>query len=118
MQDQTWTTKDGTVMQVTEMTLDHCRNVIRLLERHAPVIEMKYTMSEVVRLSQPVPHIIGLDENGNDVEAPRHEWTNMMPSGRMACDAFDREMEERFRNPVQWLHTLPLLVALDARVAQ
>ena len=114
-QDLVWHRRDGLPVALAEMDAGYCRNVIRMLERTAPSIQLKYTMAELTALTRPIPTVIGEDMDGTPVLASRQDWTSLMPSGEMAQDAFNRELEQRAADPVTWLHTLPLLVALDRR---
>lgn len=115
MQDQVWPKRDGSPVALAEMEIGHARNVVAMLDRAAARIERAYSMAEIRILSKPLPTVIG-EYKGESIYAPEREWTNSMPSGDMASDAFDREIHERAENPVRWLHTMPLLEALDRRI--
>lgn len=116
-QTKVWTTKDGTDIPLADMTPEHRRNALAHTLRHAAMIESQVTMQELVYLATPRPTVTGIDQHGAPIPGPP---VNMMPSGEMAQDAFDAAMDERARNPRQFVTTLPLvqellrLVGLDA----
>lgn len=107
-QTTVWTTKDGTDIPLTSMTPEHRRNALAMVMRNAALIESQLTAGELQRLMQPVPTVIG-EDHGVPVLGPSE---NLMPRGEMAQDAFDAMLDERMRNPRQFVLTLPLVVEL------
>ncbi len=94
-QDLVWHRRDGRPVALAAMDAGYCRNVIRMLERTAPSIQLTYTMAELTALTRPIPTAIRVDLDGTPVLASRRDWTSLMPSGEMAQDAFNQELEQR-----------------------
>ena len=111
-QTQTWTTKDGTTLLLTQMSLRHKRNVVAMLERYAASIELTVSCREMALLNQPVPTVLG--SHGRDIPGPP---VSLWPGGEMAEEALLAEFDARQADPVAWLHTLPLVKELDRQIA-
>lgn len=97
-QDMVWHRRDGRPVALAEMDAGYCRNVIRMLERTAPSIQLKYTMAELTALTRPIPTMIGEDLDGTPVLASRRDWTSLMPGGGMPQDAFNRKLGQQARH--------------------
>lgn len=91
-QSEIWIDADGNTHQIPDMEIRHARNVIRLLERKAAQIHDA--------------------ESWDYVSGPG-------PSGDVACDAFEAEME-RFMSadPLEWVRSTDLVQALYQRIGE
>jgi hypothetical protein len=118
MQDEYWETREGARVRPENMTLQHLRNTVAMLERKAVGIELRHTMRLLIELSTKVATVIGEDEHGQAILADREKWADLMPRGEMAIDAFERELDWRREHPVEWLHTLPLIAKMDRLIAE
>jgi hypothetical protein len=84
-QDRVWI-EDGKLIPLKELQPQHRRNLIAYLERNAEKLKWSF---ELAMLS------------------------GLQPSGDMACDAFDSEMEKLERTSgIDWLNGLPLMIEL------
>ncbi len=113
MQGETWTARDGRVLPIADMAPDHKAACVKMLMRQAALIERRYTMAEMARLSTLTPTVMG-EIDGKPIIAPRRDWVDLLPRGQAAQDAFDRELQERWDNPERWLLSTPLVKALSA----
>lgn len=86
-QGEIWQPKQGPAVRIADMDACHRYNTMRFLERRAGLLA--------------------------DAEVWRMLLSPMQPSGDMACDAFEREIDEMQREPVEWLRTTPLHQALS-----
>lgn len=90
-QDEYWVDASGTRLDLDEMDVDHCINVARWILRALPRL------------------------------AERDTWRMAMgpgPTGDVACDSFDREMDQLERivtDPAAWADEMPLMKALKRR---
>lgn len=91
-QDKTWTDATGHVWQLEKMDPRHRRNVLNVLERNAFRLVVRDYM---LLTSGPFG-----------------------PQGDMACDAFDREMDDAFDNPLPVLRGYKLIKRLTELVAE
>jgi hypothetical protein len=109
-----WWFPDGRPrVRIADMDESWRRNAAAFLLRHARGAEFRYTLGELDVLSTPVPFVVGVREDGTVVERTDPSVT-LGPSGDMACDAFDREVEERRDHPEEWLKVTTLYQALTA----
>jgi hypothetical protein len=113
-QGEVWFPKDRPKLRVQDMDLGHRRNAANWLVRRAASWEHAYTVGELIWLVSGcggVWHEVTSDGAGNPVAGP---VVSMMPSGDMACDAFEREQEGRAADPAAWIQTTALYRALVA----
>jgi hypothetical protein len=92
-QEEWWAPKVGSMIRVVNMTDTHRWHTVRMLERNA--------------------HSIAMDEHwrmGLMAGGP------LGPGGDMACDAFEREMGDLLRYPLEFLRSRPLYEALARRL--
>lgn len=92
-QTETWKTRDGRLIKLEDLELSHLKNIVAMLERKAETIEMVYSLNEL-------------------------GWLENMPMGDHAQDAFENALDERARNPVSWLRSMPLLRELNRLIAE
>jgi hypothetical protein len=101
------------VLIATEMNDGWRRNAANLIIRHAAIYELHYASSEMnwllTGLGGTMLEVLGHDDNGDPVLGSP---VSMMPSGDMACDAFDRELDDRAHDPEKWIKTTTLYKAL------
>lgn len=88
----------------TEMNDGWRRNAANWLVKRAELFEFSYSIEEIRWLEG------GL--GGSLVDAMTGETVSMMPGGDMACDAFEREQNDRAENPEEWIKTTRLYNAL------
>lgn len=86
----TWRTKDGLVMDVSQMTSRHALNAYLYLHRTASRRAWNEAMNDLTGL--------------------------FAPRGDAACDAVEELHQEMAQYPHAWLDETPLVVALWARV--
>jgi hypothetical protein len=110
MQTEYWTRRDGTRILLQEMELSHIKATIAMLDRQAPRIAMRHGLRLMSAALCTAPTVIGVDEHGRDIEGPS---VSLGPSGDLAQNAFDRELDELRTHPHHWLHTLPLVRKLE-----
>jgi hypothetical protein len=90
-QGEWWLPKRGPMIRIESMTDTHRLHAARMLQRQAVAI----AFNEHAALSVWLDHPLG-------------------PSGDMAHDAFDRELDDILCEPVRWLNSTPLLQALGS----
>lgn len=90
-QGEWWQPKHGPMIKIHGMTDTHRLHTVRMLLRQATPI----AFYEHQRLSVWLSHPLG-------------------PSGDMARDAFERELDSILANPIGWLSATPLLRSLSA----
>lgn len=88
-QDQRWKTKDGSVIELTAMTVSHRRNLLAFLRRNAAKLEFRDGM---IALTGP-----------------------MAPRGEMAAEDLGDYLADR--DPDEWLNSTPLVQRLAQLVA-
>ncbi|GLY55342.1 hypothetical protein [Lentzea sp. NBRC 102530] len=95
-QDEVWVDVHGTEHDISDMEPRYVGNVIRFMERKAQALINGYAWSMVKTTSMP-----GADTHAFDV----------------VTAAFGAELDEMYRDPVAWLRELPLMKALNERLA-
>ena len=112
-QGEVWFPNNKPRVRIQDMDLDWRRNAANWLVRRAASLEFSYTVGEMAWLSSGCGgtwrEVLGHDENLNAVLG---DPVSMMPSGDMACDAFDHEQESRSADPAAWIQTTALYLAL------
>lgn len=86
-----WQPRRGPMIKIHHMTDTHRLHAIRMLDRQAARIALYENMIESAWLSHPLG-----------------------PSGDMARDAFEHELNRMLCEPIEWLHETPLLRSLAA----
>jgi hypothetical protein len=113
-QGEVWFPKDRPKIRIKDMDLDHRRNAANWLVRRAASWSFMYTVGEVSYLMSGCNGLwreVVSDGDGNPVPGPA---VSMMPSGDMACDAYESEQMARQIDPAAWIQTTALYRALVA----
>jgi hypothetical protein len=100
------------VQIATEMNDGWRVNAANWLVKNAAQFESAYSIEELSWLESGCGGLwleIVSDGAGNPVVGGP---VSMMPRGDMACDAFEREQDERIENPEEWIKTTSLYKAL------
>ncbi|MFE2723861.1 hypothetical protein [Kitasatospora sp. NPDC059327] len=95
-QETWWVDRHGDRHRITEMELRYCRNIIAFLERQAEDIADVYAYNLT---------IVGLPPEHT------HAWDEVN-------DSIGSEMAAMGRDPLRWLRSKPLLVALRRRLGE
>lgn len=101
------------VLIASEMNNGWRVNAANFLVKRAALYEFHYTTAEIVWLNSGFGGVLREvveDENGEPMVLDG--LVSMMPSGEMACDAFDTMMDYRAENPEEWIKTTTLYKAL------
>lgn len=81
-EDAPWTTQDGRELTLGEMTLDHRRNLLAYLERHAALYKYRYELQMATR---------------------------PLPTAEMARDSVEDALTELLeKDALEWLRETPL----------
>lgn len=90
-QGETWIDASGFMWKITGMEPRHCRNVINMLHRRADELAFAAGLGML---------------------------SGIQPSGDVAQDCFDRELEELQSDPSRWLDGTELIKALRRRMEE
>jgi hypothetical protein len=113
-QGEVWFPNGTPKVRIQDMDLRWRRNAANWLVRRASNWAFLYTVGEINWLESGCGGAwreVVSDGAGNPVAGPP---VSMMPSGDMACDAFEREQEAREANAESWIKTTALYRALVA----
>ena len=113
-QGEIWFPNGVPKIRIQDMDLRWRRNAANWLIRRAASWSFLYTVGEVSYLMSGCNGLwreVVTDGNGNPVAGPA---VSMMPSGDMACDAYESEQMARQTDPAAWIQTTALYRALVA----